>query len=236
MKSIRLLSVVFGFVFATTPRLRGAEEANTQKSPAPDKPVKVAILLYDEVEVLDVAGPLEVFTGTSIRKDGKFRDGFETYLVAEELRPVKASGTGPLFVPQYTFETAPEPQILIVPGGDTSAAVKNPRLIEWIQKLSGRSELTASVCTGAFLLAQSGLLNGKTATTHRFEIKRLAKEFPDVSVKADVRFVESERLMTSAGVSAGIDMSLRIVEHYFGREVATQTVQLMEYEGTGWVR
>ena len=196
--------------------------------PAPPAPVRVAILLYDGVQVLDVAGPLEVFTGARDLHGGGA--AFDVYLVAERAEPITSNNTGKVYVPRYTLPDMPAPQILIVPGGDTRAAEANPALIEAIRGWSGKTELTASVCTGAFLLAKAGLLSGKPATTHWYFLDRLKKEYPGVDVQRDTRFVDAGKIMTSAGISAGIDMSLKIVERYLGQEAADMTARVMQYE------
>ncbi|HKQ60544.1 MAG TPA: DJ-1/PfpI family protein [Candidatus Polarisedimenticolaceae bacterium] len=201
--------------------------------PAPQK-LRVAVLLYDGVQILDVAGPLEVFTGTTIDKEGKQQRAFEVYTVAERSGPVTANNAGKTFVPDYTLAAAPQPQILIVPGGDTASAEANAALIAWIRRTSAGTEVTASVCTGAFLLAKAGLLQGKPATTHGYFLDRLAGQYAGVDVKRDVRFVDAGRIVTAAGVSAGIDMALHLVERYHGRDTARRTARVMQYEGTAW--
>jgi transcriptional regulator GlxA family with amidase domain len=208
-----------------------ARSAVAQAPAKTGPPIRVAILLYDGVQVLDVAGPLEVLTSASMEQKA-----FDVYAVAEKLRPIRANNAGTVYLPRYTLATAPAPQILIVPGGDTAAAESNPRLVEWIRKTSQGTELTASVCTGAFLLAKAGLLTGKPATTHWYFLDRLAKEFPSVEVRREGRYVEAGNVLTSAGISAGIDMALHIVERYRGREAAVSTARIMQYESPDWKR
>jgi transcriptional regulator GlxA family with amidase domain len=116
-------------------------------------------------------------------------------------------------------------------GGGIPVKLGASALVVAIRRWSTKTELTASVCTGAFLLARAGLLDGKPATTHWYFLDRLAKEYPSVQVKRDVRFVDSGRVMTSACVSAGIDMALAIVERYYGRDVAQYSAKVMQYEG-----
>jgi transcriptional regulator GlxA family with amidase domain len=208
---------------------------NTESKPT-GKAIRVAILLYDGVQVLDVAGPLEVFTASTTEIDGKRTPAFEVYMVATNLEPVKANNAGNVYVPQYSLDNAPDPQILVVPGGDTTRAEGDSRLITWIRKKSETSELTASVCTGAFLLAKAGLLDKKSATTHWYFIERLDKEFPEIDVRKDVRFVDSGKIVTSAGISAGIDMALHIVKRYYGSDTAQFTAKVMQYESSGWMQ
>ena len=132
-------------------------------------------------------------------------------------------------VPDYTVENSPAPRVVVVP-----AHRSTPRLREWIQKASEKTDLTMSVCTGAFALAQAGLLKGRPATTHHLFFDRFAREFPDVELRRGLRFVESGRIATAGGLTSGIDLALHVVERYFGREVAQKTATYMEYQGTGW--
>ena len=219
--------VFFGLAGAST-NASGGESA--------PKPVRVAVLLYDGVEILDVAGPLEVLTSTMVEREGKPLHAFEVYTVAERSKPVTANNAGKTFVPDHVLAAAPKPQVLIVPGGETASAEANGALIKWIRNVSEGTEVTASVCTGAFLLAKAGLLKGKLVTTHWYFLDRLEEEHPDVEVKRDVRIVDTGRIITSAGVSAGIDMALHIVERYYGRDAARLTARVMEYEGTAWTQ
>ena len=203
---------------------------------AHQKPIRVAIVLYDGVQVLDVAGPLEVFTTSSIDTNGKSVPAFDVYMVSETLDPVKANNNGNVYIPKYALADAPAPEILIVPGGDTTRAESNSHLIDWIRKTSEKTEVTASVCTGAFLLAKAGLLNKKPATTHWYFLDRLTKEFPEIDVKREVRFVDSGKIVTSAGISAGIDMALHLVKRLYGQDTAQLTAKIMQYDGQNWMQ
>lgn len=185
----------------------------------------VGILIFPNVELLDFCGPYEAFTAAS-------RDGqpyFNTFTVAEQTEPV-ASKAGLKFIPDYTFENAPEIDILVVPGGQgTRREIDNPVVIDWITEVSGESELTTSVCTGSFLLGRAGLLKDK-ATTHWGSIERLREMFPGIEVRENVRFVDDGAVVTSAGVSAGIDMSLHVIERLCGTQAAASSARLMEYD------
>jgi transcriptional regulator GlxA family with amidase domain len=194
----------------------------------------VGILIFDDVEVLDFCGPFEVF-GTTVMPGADPLQGeqqpFRVYTTADRASTVTCRG-GLLVQPHYTIEDHPPLDILIVPGGyGTRREVSNDRLLDWIAAQSKQVELTTSVCTGAFLLAARGLLDGLEATTHWGSIDRLRSTHPAVTVKDDVRFVDSGSTLTSAGVSAGIDMSLHIVARLLGREVAENTARRMEYSG-----
>jgi transcriptional regulator GlxA family with amidase domain len=133
-------------------------------------------------------------------------------------------------VPDYTFDTAPQAKVVVVPAQRGSQA-----LHAWLRKMVTSTDVLMSVCTGAFQLGKAGLLSGKSATTHHDFLDRFAKSFPDVTVKRGLRFVEEERISTAGGLSSGIDLALRVVDRYFGRDVAQATATYMEYQSKGWV-
>jgi transcriptional regulator GlxA family with amidase domain len=193
----------------------------------------VAILIFPEVEVLDFAGPFEVFAVTGELNT----ETFHTFTVAcpepgrgaETLGSVRARN-GLKIVPDFTFENAPAPQILIVPGGaGTRPLLKNPGVLEWIRQQAHQAEIVASVCTGALVLAQAGLLHNLRATTHYENFADLAALAPNTEVVEDVRFTDNGQVLTAAGISAGIDLSLHIVSRLLGEPVATKTARYMEY-------
>src|SRR5437868_6160228 len=130
----------------------------------------------------------------------------------------------------YTFENAPQPKVIVVPAQRGSEAMS-----KWLRDTYKKADVTMSVCTGAFQLAKAGLLSGLSATTHHASCDRLEKEFPAIKVIRGVRFVEKEKVSTSAGLTAGMDLALRIAERYFGRAAAQKTADYMEYQGTGWI-
>ncbi len=208
---------------APTPR-----PASVPLKPPQRGAIPAAFLLSEGAVIIDFCGPWEVFQDTSVpgRDDG----AFHLYTVAETPKPVRASG-GMTIVPDYTFATAPAPKVIVIPaqGGRSEAT------LAWIRRAARGADLTLSVCTGAFLLARAGLLSGKAATTHHNSYRRLAAEFPDVKVRRGARFVEDGALATAGGLSSGIDLALRVVERYFGREVAKTTAYQMEYQGQGWL-
>lgn len=190
------------------------------------QPRNVAILIFDEVEILDFCGPYEVFGVTG-------RDGsrpFNVYTVAEERRPIIARNQ--LSVnPQYTLLDCPRSHILLVPGGfGTRREMHNPVLIDWIKERSQQAELLLSVCTGALLLAKAGLLEGLAATTHHGAIDLLRQVAPNTRIKPDERFVDNGSVILSAGISAGIDMSLYVVAKLLGEQQAQETAAYMEYD------
>ena len=134
--------------------------------------------------------------------------------------------------PDYDFSHHPEINLLIIPGGVVTAELARHEVIQWIINTSKQSKLTASVCTGAFLLAQAGLLDGKLATTHWEDIEELKSMFPSVKVQTNQRWVDEGKLITSAGISAGIDMSLHLVERLAGRALAARTARQLDFDWT----
>jgi len=194
-------------------------------------PRNLAILLFDDVEVLDFAGPFEVFAVSRDRHDGQ-TSLFNVYTVAQSAGPVIARN-GLSVNPTYTVENCPPPDILLVPGGrGTRAAIDNPDLIAWIQRVAEPAELVLSVCTGSLVLGRAGLLDGLAATTYHTEFDHLAELAPTATLKPGTRYVDNGRVITSAGVSAGIDMALYVVERLHGVEQARWTANHMEY--THW--
>ena len=191
--------------------------------------IKVGIFLFNEVEVLDFAGPFEVFSITTHRDSTE--KAFKVSTVAQS-RGMITTRNGLKVQPDYAFSDAPAFDILIIPGGYGAEEIEihNDKVIEWIQERSKEVKLVASVCTGAFLLAKSGLLDGKRATTHWMDTDRLAREFPQVTVQPSVKFVDEGTVITAGGISAGINMSFHIIKKLLGRDVAKYTAKRMEYD------
>lgn len=189
--------------------------------------LKIGILLFNEVEVLDFAGPFEVFSIAS-RNNEKL---FEVITVGETGETISARN-GLAVVPTAKFSDHPAFDILIVPGGYGAEEIEiyNPAVINWIKEQQKKVNITASVCTGALLLAEAGILNGRNATTHWMDLDRLEREYPEVHVVRGVKFVDEETLLTSGGISAGINMSFHIVAKLFGVDVARETAKRMEYD------
>ncbi|MGW1074696.1 GlxA family transcriptional regulator [Streptomyces sp. NPDC002537] len=176
----------------------------------------VLIVLFEEVLSLDVTGPLEVFTGggSSIGDTGAYRVRTATL----DGGPVRTS-SGLRLTPDSSLDEAGVPHTLIVPGGDGTRA-PDPGLVDWLRENAPRAERVVSVCTGAFLLAAAGLLDGRRATTHWALCSALAQRFPAVTVEPDPIYVRDGNIATSAGVTAGIDLALALIEEDLGREQA----------------
>ncbi len=191
--------------------------------------IPVAFVISNDATMIDFTGPWEVFQDCHVEGGGADQDDlFQLFTVADAPKTVRVSG-GMQIVPDFTVEDAPAPRVIVIPAHRSS-----PRLLEWIRKASETTDLTMSVCTGAFALARTGLLKGRPATTHHLFLDRFAREFPDVEVRRGVRFVESGRFATAGGLTSGIDLALHVVERYFGRDAAQATASYMEYQSMGW--
>jgi len=192
---------------------------------------RVGILIFPAVEVLDFCGPYEVFSVTRLDEEKRRAESspFEVLLVAETIDPLMATG-GLRVIPDATLETCPPLDILVVPGGwGTRAEMKNQRVLKWIAERAREIETLTSVCTGAMLLGQIGLLDGRRATTHWRSLEWMRQSFPSVTVEDKLHVVEDGQVLTSAGISAGIDMALRVVARYCGEAVGRATARHMEY-------
>ena len=202
--------------------------------PPEGRKIRVAVVLTEGAVVIDFAGPWEVFenvhTGTG---DMQQQMPFELYTVGRDRQPIHTSGgtkPGMTVVPDYDFADAPAPDVVVV-----GAQSGDEQLGPWLRKVHAQHALVMSVCTGAFRLAQAGLLDGKQATTHHASLQRLANQYPRITVRSSVRYVESEPLvLTAGGLSSGIDSALHVVELYYGPKVAQSTADYMEYQGQGW--
>lgn len=192
----------------------------------------VGIYIFDEIEVLDLGGPFEVFS-TAARMRARLNPNaarpFEVFTIAETIRPIRARG-GLMVQSAFDFTNHPAIDVLIVPGGVVLAELERPAVIEWITRTAGKASLTASVCTGAFLLAKAGLLRGKTITTHWEDIADFRSMFPDIPARDDTRWVDAGEIVTSAGISAGLDMSLHLVARLESEELAVRTARQMDYD------
>lgn len=193
----------------------------------------VGILIFDGVEVLDFAGPYEVFSRTRLEPGPASRRSeesapFRVFTVARSRETVTATG-GLRVVPDFGFADVPTVDLLVVPGGfGTRALMQDPALLDWLRRRADDAEQVASVCTGSLLLASAGLLRGRRATTHWGAVDLLAEIDPSITVESDARVVE-DGIISSAGVAAGIDMAFVVVEMLHGKNVADETAAYIEY-------
>jgi transcriptional regulator GlxA family with amidase domain len=195
------------------------------------KKISVGIVIFEDIEVLDFCGPFEVFSATRINSEKRREQSspFEVLLVAEKNTVVSTSG-GMKVIPDHSFASCPRLNVLVVPGGwGTRREINNQLLLDWLCTQASEVETLTSVCTGAMLLAQAGLLDGLHATTHWQSLDWMQQSFPKVIVEYDKNVVENGHVFTSAGISAGIDMGLRVVASYCGEQVARATAKYMEY-------
>jgi transcriptional regulator GlxA family with amidase domain len=187
--------------------------------------INVAFALSQGANVIDTAGPWEVFQDAAPLIDGKPRRPFQLYTVAKGRETIRMTG-GLQVVPEHTFADAPQPQIIVVPAQSGSTD-----LHEWLRNASKGADLTMSVCTGAIQLGNAGLLDGLKATTHHDFYDQFAKRFPNVELIRERRVVDNGRIATAGGLTSGFDMALHVVTRYFGPEVAKATAEYMEYKG-----
>ena len=189
--------------------------------------IPVAFPISQGTVIIDFCGPWEVFHSADI--PGRGGEVFQTYTVAETLEPSTASG-GLGIVPNYPFQTAPAPKVVVIP----AQADPTQAMLNWVRSVTKATDVTMSVCTGAFLLAETGLLSGKSATTFHEAYARFEASYPDIHLKRGARFVEDGNLASAGGLSSGIDLAIRVIERYFGREAAERTAYTLEYQGNGW--
>ncbi len=222
-------------------RLVGAQQASSARvsaesavalgplKPPASGPILAAFVISKGAVLIDFAGPWEVFQNAAIPGRDMMDSAFELYTVAESLDTVTLSG-GMKIVPKYSFQNAPQPKVIVIPAqsGSTDA------MLQWIRKAAQNTDVTMSVCTGAFVLAATGLLKGKAATTHHTAYSDLEMEFPDIQVKRGARFVEEGNLATAGGLTSGMDLALRVIGRYFGAEAIERTAFQLEYQGQGW--
>ncbi len=193
----------------------------------------VGILIFDGVEVLDFAGPFEVFSRTRLEPGAEARRSdesapFQVFTVAKSRAPISTTG-GLQVIPHHAFGDAPAIDILVVPGGFGSRALlHDAETLDWVRRTAAVARRVTSVCTGSLVLAKAGLLRGHRATTHWAALDLLASIDPQVSVERDLRVVD-DGIISSAGVASGIDMAFYLVERLHGRKVADETARYIEY-------
>ena len=238
-------SAAFGFASTLPPLAAGnlfagpaAEQPQTEKdqpvatvnplTPPAKGGIPVAFPISKGAQVIDFCGPWEVLQDVQI--PGRAESVFQLYTVAATLEPIVATG-GLTIVPDHTFETAPAPKVIVIPAQDGATEP----MLEWIRRSTKTTDVTMSICTGAFVLARTGLLAGKSATTFHQAFDNFAMQYPNVHLQRGVRFVEDGNLATSGGLTAGMDLAFRVVERYFGRAVTEELAFQIEYQGKGWM-
>lgn len=197
--------------------------------------IKVAFAINPGVQVIDLAGPWETFQDTYLSPQAP-EPAFEMFTVSDRQRAFRGSG-GLMITPDYAVDNAPVPDVVVVPHFDQPSPTDPAEISaihQWIRHSHERALLTMSICTGAFQLAKIGLLDAIPMTTNRLASDNFAKTFPKIDLRRGPRFVEVGRIATAGGLSAGIDLALRVVSRFHGAEVAQSTASRMEYAGVGW--
>jgi putative intracellular protease/amidase/YHS domain-containing protein len=194
--------------------------------------IPIAFVISRNTVIIDLTGPWEVFEvagSVAAAQRGTKDDAFHLYTVAETMKPIRASGL--TVTPEYTFETAPAPKIIVIPQQEGVSEA----MLNWIRKSTKHTDVTMSICTGAYALAKTGLLSGKSVTTHHGAYRDLAVTYPDIRVVRGARWVEDGNLASSGGLTSGMDLALRTVDRYFGRAVTLKTIGQLEYQSQGWI-
>jgi transcriptional regulator GlxA family with amidase domain len=200
--------------------------------PARTQPARVAFLIDERAAVIDFCGPWEAFQDAS----GDSVAGFDLFTVARSADPIQVSG-GLRIVPDYTLANAPQPNVVVIPaqaGGRQDGPETHPK-VEWLQHVEANADIVMSVCTGAFLLARTGLINGLSATTHHDFFDAFEQTFPQVHLVRGRRFVDNGKFISAGGLTSGIDAALHVVARYCGVDSARQTAIYMEHDGDGWL-
>jgi len=227
MKRRDVLAIASSLGLAGMPAFAAKNSPAAAAGPQPPLPVpangeiQVAFVLGPGAVAIDFAGPWEVFDTVK---------PFRLYTVAESTEPLTASG-GLRLVANRTFATAPKPNVVVIP----AQAAPSEAMLTWIRQVAADADLVMSVCNGIFVLGKTGLLDGRSATTHHESYANFVDTFDNITLIRGVRYVDLGRLASSGGLSSGIDLALHVVERYFGREAAMQTANHLEYQSTGWL-
>jgi len=196
-------------------------------------PIPLAVVLDDGATMIDFAGPWEVFQDAVAANV----PGFQLFTVAPGPGPYQTSGndgdhpSGLKFTPDYTFANAPQPKVVIM---GAQAGNTNPAKLAWIRAVAEQADIVMSVCTGAFVLANTGLIDGLSATTHHQFFDSFANKFPKVKLVRGTRFVDNGKFISAGGLTSGIDAALHVVQRYYGLAAAQQVADYMEYQSPGW--
>lgn len=244
-KGLWIAAVIVGILDLMAPMSHGQApnrppsstlQTSSLKPPATGK-INVAFLISEGADVMDIAGPWEVFGDAMLTTKGKpwhEADGddmvmlFNVYTVSDSLKPVDANGL--TIVPNYSFDNAPKPQIIVIPAQRGRSAAQRA----WLLANSATADESMSVCTGASVLAEYGLLDGQTATTHHYFLQSMQKQYPAVRFVSGTRFVENGKIATAGGLTSGIDLALHVVARYYGDEVAQVTADTLEHKSELW--
>ena len=209
------------------------EAGSVRRLPVPAKgKINVAFVISANTALIDFAGPWEVFSDVHVEGRGTTMDEmmpFRCCTVSDRIEILEAGG-GLKVLPDFTFDSAPAPQVVVIP----AQRGRSDAMLDWIRENVRTADVTMSVCTGAFVLGKAGLLDGLKATTHHEYLEKFAELYPKVKLERGVRFVENDRISSAGGLSSGIDLALHVVDRYFGREIAQRTADYMEYQGQAW--
>jgi transcriptional regulator GlxA family with amidase domain len=236
-RAVLTAGIATGLVGALTPAAHAATAATLVPLPKPNSPVLVAVMMDERATMIDFAGPWEAFQDAGVANV----PGFELYTVAPSKEPIHTTGNGHgaarpgmRVIPDFTFTDAPQPKVVIM-GAQSRADM--PEKIEWIKKVAPACDIVMSVCTGAFLLARTGLIDGLSATTHHDYYERFEKAFKDrrITLLKDRRFVDNGKFITAGGLTSGVDGALHVVARYYGVDAARKSAAYMEHNGEGWL-
>jgi len=187
---------------------------------------RVAIVIHEGVELLDFSGPAEVFSAARAKLGSRY---YHVSLVGPEKKPYRCQNVHGTVTPELSIAECPQPDVLVIPGGATQNLLRDPKFMAWVKEVAPKAQVVFSVCTGAFVLTQAGLLEGKAATTHHRSLAGLRSAHPGIDVREGVRFVDNGQVVTAGGVAAGIDGALQVVRNQCGEETARQTARYLEH-------
>jgi putative intracellular protease/amidase len=224
VKKEMLVAVVSLIALAGSISRSGAQQ-QSQRQESKKPPRNLAILIFEGVQIIDYTGPYETFGHAYSAAQPVV---FNIYTVAEKPEPI-TTAMGMSVNPKYALDNSPKPDILVVPGGNINSAMDSAKVMQWVQDSAKDAEIVMSVCNGAFILAKAGLLDGLEATTTANLIERFKEAAPKTKVVSDKRFVDNGKIITTAGLSSGIDGSLHIIERLYGRGTAQMAALAMEY-------
>lgn len=232
MKTVKFLIIVTSIIFSTLAVQAQQPKNQLLELKKEKKKINVAFLIYDQVEAMDLNGPVDVFT-----KANAMDPSYHLYTVSASSKKLVPSEGGTIMMQSaYSFENAPQADVLIIPGAAPEVIINiasnQPELFKWISNQNKNTKLTMSVCTGSLLLSKAGVLDGKKATTHYLALD-LLKQNPKIEIVEKVRFIEDGKLLTTAGITSGLDGSLHVVELINGKEIADQIGKIMVYNRNG---